>query len=93
MKSFTNVITFSVLVLFAQYGFAEQACIYNKGVFTTSSGTEFKGPGAKNKCLNLEREELVKKNCVSNNGTVIGLGDPRVDVKVECDPVGSDDND
>lgn len=86
-----SVITFSLLVLLAQYSLAEeQPCTFKKGVFSTTSGVEFKGFGAKNKCLTAERDELINKNCVSGSGAVIGLGLPNSEVKVECDSVDAD---
>ncbi len=82
--------TICVLFVFGFVNFvsAEEAqtpCVYKHGIFTTTSGTEFKGVGAKNKCLTLEREELVKRTCKSGCGTVIGLGLSTEEVKVECD--------
>lgn len=58
-------------------------CVYDKGVFTTSSGIEFKGPGSKAKCYELERKELVEKKCTSGSGAV--SNDAQGNFTVECD--------
>lgn len=85
---FVPLVTLGVLLLSFNPAYANEEetplpCVYNKGIFKTSSGTEFKGAGSKGKCSELERKELVEKKCSSGVGSVSDDGQGLFTVQCE----------